>query len=71
MQKKRPRKNGTVANGTAPDGTAPDRRAPGGPVAATAPAGRRVRVRRRLVIGVAVAGLAVLVAGAPDRKSVV
>ncbi|MFE4259388.1 nitrate- and nitrite sensing domain-containing protein [Streptomyces sp. NPDC056883] len=65
MQKKRPRKNGTVANGTAPDGTAPDRRAPDGPVAATAPAGRRVRVRRRLVIGVAVAGLAVLVAGAP------
>ncbi|MFD5146871.1 nitrate- and nitrite sensing domain-containing protein [Streptomyces sp. NPDC058401] len=65
MQKKRPRKNGTVANGTAPDGTAPDRRAPGGPVAATAPAGRRVRVRRRLVIGVAVAGLAVLAAGAP------
>ncbi|MCJ0871491.1 nitrate- and nitrite sensing domain-containing protein [Streptomyces sp. AP-93] len=49
MQKKRPRKNGTVANGTAPDGTA----------------GRRVRVRRRLVIGVAVAGLAVLVAGSP------
>ncbi|MER5764847.1 nitrate- and nitrite sensing domain-containing protein [Streptomyces sp. NPDC002082] len=65
MQKKRPRKNGTVANGTAPDGTAPDRRAPDGPVVATAPAGRRVRVRRRLVIGVAVAGLAVLVAGAP------
>ncbi|MCX4781031.1 sensor histidine kinase [Streptomyces sp. NBC_01264] len=65
MQKKRPRKNGTVANGTAPDVTAPDRRAPGGPVAATAPAGRRVRVRSRLVIGVAVAGIAVLVAGAP------
>ncbi|WP_308402456.1 nitrate- and nitrite sensing domain-containing protein [Streptomyces sp. TBY4] len=65
MQKKRPRKNGTVANGTAPDGTAPGRRAPGGPVVAAAPAGRRVRVRRRLVIGVAVAGLAVLVAGAP------
>lgn len=65
MQKKRPRKNGTVANGTAPDGTAPVRRAPDGPVSATAPAGRRVRVRRRLVIGVAVAGLAVLVAGAP------
>ncbi|WP_327254928.1 sensor histidine kinase [Streptomyces sp. NBC_01244] len=65
MQKKRPRKNGTVANGTAPDGTAPVRRAPDGPVAATAPAGRRVRVRRRLVIGVAVAGLAVLAAGAP------
>ncbi|MET9854395.1 nitrate- and nitrite sensing domain-containing protein [Streptomyces sp. NPDC006450] len=65
MQKKRPRKNGTVANGTAPDGTAPVRRAPDGPVAAAAPAGRRVRVRRRLVIGVAVAGLAVLVAGAP------
>lgn len=55
MQKKRPRKNGTAANGTAPDG----------PVAATAPAGRRVRVRRRLVIGVAVAGLAVLAAGTP------
>ncbi|MFZ3500323.1 nitrate- and nitrite sensing domain-containing protein [Streptomyces sp. 5.8] len=65
MQKKRPRKNGTVANGTAPDGTAPVRRAPDGPVSATAPAGRRVRVRRRLVIGVAVAGLAVLAAGAP------
>ncbi|MFE9565409.1 nitrate- and nitrite sensing domain-containing protein [Streptomyces sp. NPDC006487] len=65
MQKKRPRKNGTVANGTAPDGTAPVRRAPDGPVAATASAGRRVRVRRRLVIGVAVAGLAVLAAGAP------
>lgn len=65
MQKKRPRKNGTVVNGTAPDGTAPVRRAPDGPVAATAPAGRRVRVRRRLVIGVAVAGLAVLAAGAP------
>ncbi|MFI1646290.1 nitrate- and nitrite sensing domain-containing protein [Streptomyces avidinii] len=30
-----------------------------------APAGRRVRVRRRLVIGVAVAGLTVLAAGAP------
>ncbi|MFJ6481486.1 nitrate- and nitrite sensing domain-containing protein [Streptomyces sp. NPDC091682] len=38
-------------NGTAADGPAP--------------AGRRVRVRRRLVIGVAVAGLTVLVAGAP------
>ncbi|WP_314243982.1 sensor histidine kinase [Streptomyces kutzneri] len=30
-----------------------------------APAGRRVRVRRRLVVGVAVAGLTVLAAGAP------
>ncbi|WP_328788752.1 sensor histidine kinase [Streptomyces sp. NBC_00273] len=38
-------------NGTAADGPAP--------------AGRRVRVRRRLVIGVAVAGLTVLAAGAP------
>ncbi|MCZ4088236.1 sensor histidine kinase, partial [Streptomyces antarcticus] len=38
-------------NGTAIDGPAP--------------AGRRVRVRRRLVVGVAVAGLTVLVAGAP------
>ncbi|MEU9104810.1 nitrate- and nitrite sensing domain-containing protein [Streptomyces xanthophaeus] len=38
-------------NGTATDGPAP--------------AGRRVRVRRRLVIGVAVAGLTVLAAGAP------
>ncbi|MGW6687886.1 nitrate- and nitrite sensing domain-containing protein [Streptomyces sp. NPDC054961] len=62
MQKKRPRKNGSVANGTAPDGTAPDRPAP---AAAGLPAGRRVRVRSRLVIGVAVAGLAVLGAGAP------
>ncbi|MET9463342.1 nitrate- and nitrite sensing domain-containing protein [Streptomyces sp. NPDC006544] len=62
MQKKRPRKNGTVANGTAPDGTAPDRPAP---AAAGLPAGRRVRVRSRLVLGVAVAGLAVLCAGAP------
>ncbi|CAM5578260.1 hypothetical protein SAVIM338S_04976 [Streptomyces avidinii] len=60
MQKKRPRKNGTVANGAAPDGTAPDR-----PAAAGLPAGRRVRVRSRLVLGVAVAGLAVLAAGAP------
>lgn len=38
-------------NGTAADGPAP--------------AGRRVRVRRRLVVGVAVAGLTVLAAGAP------
>ncbi|MFG2880512.1 nitrate- and nitrite sensing domain-containing protein [Streptomyces sp. NPDC048337] len=38
-------------NGTATDGPAP--------------AGRRVRVRRRLVVGVAVAGLTVLAAGAP------
>ncbi|MFD3547876.1 nitrate- and nitrite sensing domain-containing protein, partial [Streptomyces sp. NPDC058655] len=38
-------------NGTALDGPAP--------------AGRRVRVRRRLVVGVAVAGLTVLAAGAP------
>lgn len=38
-------------NGTATDG--PD------------PAGRRVRVRSRLVIGVAVAGLTVLAAGTP------
>ncbi|MFC9299106.1 nitrate- and nitrite sensing domain-containing protein [Streptomyces sp. NPDC057011] len=38
-------------NGTATDGPAP--------------AGRRVRVRRRLVLGVAVAGLTVLAAGAP------
>ncbi|MFJ2748815.1 nitrate- and nitrite sensing domain-containing protein [Streptomyces sp. NPDC087297] len=38
-------------NGTAADGPAP--------------AGRRVRVRRRLVIGVAVTGLTVLAAGAP------
>ncbi|MFD9406693.1 nitrate- and nitrite sensing domain-containing protein [Streptomyces sp. NPDC059989] len=38
-------------NGTAIDGPAP--------------AGRRVRVRRRLVVGVAVAGLTVLAAGAP------
>ncbi|MEU9082271.1 nitrate- and nitrite sensing domain-containing protein [Streptomyces sp. NPDC048357] len=38
------------------DGTAAD-----GP----APAGRRVRVRRRLVVGVAVAGLTVLAAGTP------
>ncbi|AWZ09495.1 MULTISPECIES: nitrate- and nitrite sensing domain-containing protein [unclassified Streptomyces] len=65
MQKKRPRKNGTVANGTAPDGTAPDRPGSEGPAAATAPARRRVRVRSRLVVGVAVAGLAVLAAGAP------
>ncbi|MBT2469753.1 nitrate- and nitrite sensing domain-containing protein [Streptomyces sp. ISL-66] len=62
MQKKRPRKNGTVANGTAPDGTAPHRPAP---AADGLPAGRRVRVRSRLVVGVAVAALAVLVAGAP------
>lgn len=62
MQKKRPRKNGTVANGTAPDGTAPDRPAP---AVAGLPSGRRVRVRSRLVVGVAVAGLAVLAAGAP------
>ncbi|MFE2309081.1 nitrate- and nitrite sensing domain-containing protein, partial [Streptomyces sp. NPDC059411] len=73
MQKKRPRKNGTVANGTAPGGTATDRPASDGTATdharkgapAGAPAGRRVRVRRRLVIGVAVAGLAVLAAGAP------
>ncbi|MFF8266109.1 nitrate- and nitrite sensing domain-containing protein [Streptomyces sp. NPDC016562] len=38
-------------NGTAADGPAP--------------AGRRVRVRRRLVVGVAVAGLTVLAAGSP------
>ncbi|MFB7464486.1 nitrate- and nitrite sensing domain-containing protein [Streptomyces sp. NPDC056224] len=38
-------------NGTATDGPAP--------------AGRRVRVRRRLVVGVAVAGLTVLAAGSP------
>lgn len=38
-------------NGTAADGPAP--------------AGRRVRVRRRLVVGVAVAGLTVLAAGTP------
>ncbi|MFG2995968.1 nitrate- and nitrite sensing domain-containing protein [Streptomyces sp. NPDC048340] len=42
-------------NGTAPDGPAP--------------AGRPVRVRSRLVIGVAVAGLTVLAAGAPAAVS--
>ncbi|MET9700616.1 nitrate- and nitrite sensing domain-containing protein [Streptomyces sp. NPDC006529] len=52
MQKKPSRKNGTAA--TPADGHATAGRA-----------GRTVRVRRRLVIGVAVTGLTVLAAGAP------
>lgn len=52
MQKKPSRKNGTAA--TPADGHA-----------AAGRAGRTVRVRRRLVMGVAVTGLTVLAAGAP------
>ncbi|QES48265.1 histidine kinase [Streptomyces venezuelae] len=52
MQKKRSRKNGTATTAD-------------GPAIAGLPTGRRVRVRRRLVISVAVAGLAVLAAGTP------
>lgn len=55
MQKKRSRNKGhlpaVAGGGTAAEGPAP--------------AGRRVRVRSRLVVGVAVAGLTVLVAGTP------
>ncbi|MYV55977.1 nitrate- and nitrite sensing domain-containing protein, partial [Streptomyces sp. SID3212] len=79
MRKKRPRGNGVTrgetpggplnpgANGTT--GTTGVTGVPGGAVGASAssgvPDGRRARVRNRLVVGVALVGVAVVAAGAP------
>ncbi|MFE3743170.1 nitrate- and nitrite sensing domain-containing protein, partial [Streptomyces sp. NPDC059134] len=71
MQKKRPRGNSVTANGAVtPTGTGTAGEATTAATTARAeavkpPEGRRVRVRNRLVAGVAFVGITVVVAGAP------
>ncbi|MFJ2557469.1 MULTISPECIES: nitrate- and nitrite sensing domain-containing protein [unclassified Streptomyces] len=72
MQKKRPRGNSVTATGTATSAVTPTGTGtPGEATAATGAAGgkpqegRRVRVRNRLVAGVAFVGVTVVVAGTP------